>query len=62
MVESSATICSPAIVKAAMSWSPFVTTSTSPSSGAMRQIWCVASIGVMNHSRSFPSQRTFMAL
>ena len=38
---------SAAIEKALMSWSPRVTTSTSPTEGAMRHIWCVASIGAM---------------
>ena len=47
IVHISAAIRSPAIVKALMSWSPFVRTSTSPTDGATRQIWCVASIGAM---------------
>jgi hypothetical protein len=47
IVHISAAIRSPAIVKALMSWSPRVMTSTSPTDGATRQIWCVASIGAM---------------
>ena len=62
IVHISATILSPAIEKALMSWSPRVTTSTSPTEGEMRQSWCVASIGAMNQMRSLPSQTTFMAL
>ena len=62
IVHISAAIRPEAIVKALMSWSPRVTTSTSPTDGSMRQIWCVASIGAMNQRRSLPSQTTFMAL
>ena len=65
----SATMRPPPIVKALMSWSPEVSTSTSAAGCSAvaegtctRQIWCVASIGAMNHSRSLPSQTTFMAL